>query len=45
MIPSGRNTGMDYDEKVDVWAFGCVLYEILKKETMFVGKCKNFFKI
>lgn len=37
MIGSGRNTGKDYDEKVDIWAFGCVLYEMHKKETMFEG--------
>jgi len=38
MYASGQYTGNDYDQKVDVWAFGCVLYEMLKKETMFEGR-------
>ncbi len=32
----------DYNEKVDIWAFGCVLYEMLTLTALFHGK-KNIF--
>ncbi len=31
----------NYDEKVDIWALGCVIYEMKNKKPIFEGKCKN----
>lgn len=30
--------GQEYNEKIDVWALGCALYELCTKQRMFVGK-------
>lgn len=27
-----------YDYKMDIWGYGCILYEILTKEPLFPGK-------
>ncbi|ESU35479.1 Serine/threonine-protein kinase NEK [Giardia duodenalis] len=30
--------GQEYNEKIDIWALGCALYELCTKQRMFVGK-------
>ena len=30
--------GHEYNEKIDIWALGCALYELCTKQRMFVGK-------
>jgi renal tumor antigen len=31
-------TGGYYDEKMDIWAYGCVLFEMVTKSPLFAGK-------
>ncbi len=33
-IAPENKQGNQYDEKVDIWAFGCVLYNLLKAESL-----------
>jgi dual specificity tyrosine-phosphorylation-regulated kinase 2/3/4 len=30
-----------YDEKIDIWSFGCVLFEMIKGKTLFEGNDEN----
>lgn len=36
-----------YSYEVDIWAFGCLVYEIITRETLFPGDCEidQLFKI
>jgi len=36
-----------YSNEIDVWAFGCLMYEIVNGDTLFMGECEidQIFKI
>jgi serine/threonine protein kinase len=38
MSPEVINGEKDYTNKIDVWAFGCVLYELITLRRLFDGK-------